>query len=259
VTPRKDPSVLIPFYNEAGNAAPLIEEIKGALDGIDYEIVCVNDCSDDTTGEELEAARLTMPDRIIVRTHVQRAGKSAALITGLREVSGRWTQLLDGDGQNDIADTRRLWDAIVAPGGTGRLGLIAGKRNSRNDSGFKWLQSRIANGVRRFLLRDDATDTGCGWKLMRTDAFRELPYFASMHRFLPALFKRAGWEVREELVNDRRRWHGSSKYGFLGRLGAGVADLIGMFWLVRRGKPGIAAEWNDPRAQAQPSDAKKSS
>ena len=112
----------------------------------------------------------------------------------------------------------------------------------------KWLQSRVANGVRRFLLRDDATDTGCGWKLMRTDAFRELPYFASMHRFLPALFKRAGWEVREELVNDRRRWHGSSKYGFLGRLGAGIADLIGMFWLVRRGKPGIAAEWNDPRA-----------
>ena len=114
------------------------------------------------------------------------------------------------------------------------------------------------------MLRDDATDTGCGWKLMRTDAFRELPYFASMHRFLPALMKRAGWEVREERVNDRRRWHGSSKYGFLGRLGAGTGDLVGMFWLVRRGQPGIAAEWNDPRApfymkEAQPSEAKKSS
>lgn len=258
MTPGRALSVLIPFHNEAGNAAPLIAEIKAALDGIDYEIVCVNDCSGDTTGQELEAARLEMPDRIIVRTHVRRAGKSAALMTGLREVNGAWTQLLDGDGQNDIADTRRLWDAIVAPGNTGRLGLIAGKRNSRNDSGFKWLQSRVANGVRRFLLRDDATDTGCGWKLMRTDAFRELPYFASMHRFLPALFKRAGWEVREELVNDRRRWHGSSKYGFLGRLGAGIGDLVGMFWLVRRGQPGIAKEWDDPRADAQSSAAKKS-
>ncbi|MEQ9316727.1 MAG: glycosyltransferase family 2 protein, partial [Henriciella sp.] len=166
---------------------------------------------------------------------------------------------IDGDGQNDIADTKRLWAEIIAPGNTGKLGLIAGKRNSRNDSGFKWLQSRVANGIRRFMLRDDATDTGCGWKLMRTDAFRELPYFASMHRFFPALIKRAGWEVREELVNDRRRWHGSSKYGFLGRLGAGIADLIGMFWLVRRGKPGIAVEWNDPRADDQPSEAKKSS
>tara|TARA_B100000378_G_scaffold219915_1_gene183250 strand:- start:22841 stop:23635 length:795 start_codon:yes stop_codon:yes gene_type:complete len=264
VTQSRDLSVLIPFYNEAGNVLPLLDEIHGALAGIDYEIVCVNDCSADTTAAELEEARTAHPDRVIVRTHVVRAGKSAALMTGLREVNGRWTQLLDGDGQNDIADTKRLWTEIVAPGNTGRLGLIAGKRNSRNDSGFKWLQSRVANGVRRFMLRDDATDTGCGWKLMRTDAFRELPYFASMHRFLPALMKRAGWEVREERVNDRRRWHGSSKYGFLGRLGAGTGDLVGMFWLVRRGQPGIAAEWNDPRApfymkEAQPSEAKKSS
>ncbi|WP_300377603.1 glycosyltransferase family 2 protein [Henriciella sp.] len=252
-------SVLIPFYNEAGNVAPLLDEIHDALAGIDYEIVCVNDCSDDATGGELEEARRKAPKRITVRTHVARAGKSAALMTGLRAVTGTWTQLLDGDGQNDIADTRRVWDAVIAPGNTGPLGLIAGKRKSRNDSGFKWLQSRIANGIRRFMLRDDATDTGCGWKLMRTDAFRELPYFASMHRFLPALMKRAGWEVREEPVNDRRRWHGQSKYGFLGRLGAGAADLFGVFWLVRRGQPGIAQEWNDPRAGAQSSVAKKSS
>lgn len=259
MTAERDLSVLIPFFNEAGNVHPLIDEIHAALDGLNYEIVCVNDCSSDATGIELSEAQSKAPDRVIVCTHVARAGKSAALMTGLRAVNGRWTQLLDGDGQNDVADTRRLWDEIVVPGNLGKLGLIAGKRKSRNDSGFKWLQSRVANGIRRFMLRDDATDTGCGWKLMRTDAFRELPYFASMHRFLPALMKRAGWEVREELVNDRRRWHGQSKYGFLGRLGAGIFDLFGVFWLVRRGTPGIAAEWNDPRAADQASDAKKSS
>ncbi|MEO0607408.1 MAG: glycosyltransferase family 2 protein, partial [Pseudomonadota bacterium] len=149
----------------------------------------------------------------------------------------------------DINDTARLWAALIDAKETGKLGIIAGKRNSRNDSGFKWLQSRVANGVRRFMLRDDATDTGCGWKLIRTEAFRELPFFASMHRFLPALIKRAGWEVREELVNDRARWHGQSKYGFLGRLGAGIFDLLGMFWLTRRGGQGVAAEWSDPRAE----------
>ena len=138
---------------------------------------------------------------------------------------------------------------MIAGQDTGSLGIVAGRRNSRNDSGFKWLQSRIANGVRKFVLRDDATDTGCGWKLIRTEAFRELPYFASMHRFLPALIKRAGWTVREELVNDRARWHGQSKYGFLGRLGAGLFDLCGMFWLTRRGGQGIAEEWDDPRAK----------
>lgn len=259
MTPERDLSVLIPFYNEAGNVTPLLDEIHAALDGLDYEIICVNDCSSDGTAEELLEAQARKPQRLVIRNHVRRAGKSAALMTGLRSVTGQWTQLLDGDGQNDIADTRRIWDAVIVPGGTGRLGLIAGKRKSRNDTGFKWLQSRVANGIRRFMLRDNATDTGCGWKLMRTDAFRELPYFASMHRFLPALMKRAGWEVREELVNDRRRWHGRSKYGFLGRLGAGIFDLFGVFWLVRRGQPGIAVEWDDPRAETQSSEAKKSS
>ncbi len=242
-------SVLIPFYNESGNVLPLLEEVHEALDGIAFEVVCVNDCSGDATGAELIEAADRWPETVVVFNHVARAGKSAALLTGLRAVRGLWTQLIDGDGQNDINDTARLWKEIIEGQDTGKLGIIAGKRNSRNDSGFKWLQSRIANGVRRFMLRDDATDTGCGWKLIRTEAFRELPFFASMHRFLPALIKRAGWEVREELVNDRARWHGQSKYGFLGRLGAGIFDLLGMFWLTRRGGQGIAAEWIDPRAE----------
>ncbi|MEL7040345.1 MAG: glycosyltransferase [Pseudomonadota bacterium] len=241
-------SVLIPFYNEQGNVLPLLEEVHSALDGIAFEVVCVNDCSDDATGDELAAAAQRWPQTVTVFSHIRRAGKSAALFTGLKAVRGTWTQLIDGDGQNDIHDTARLWPILIDGQDTGALGIVAGKRNSRNDSGFKWLQSRIANGIRRFVLRDDATDTGCGWKLIRTEAFRELPYFASMHRFLPALVKRAGWTVREERVNDRPRWHGRSKYGFLGRLGAGLFDLIGMFWLTRRGGQGVAREWNDPRA-----------
>lgn len=240
-------SVLIPFYNEAGNIIPLLEEVHDALKDITFEVICVNDCSEDATAQELAQAAERWPETVHIFSHIARAGKSAALFTGLKAVRGDWTQLIDGDGQNDISDTQRLWPIHISGQDTGRLGIIAGRRNSRNDSGFKWLQSRIANGVRRFVLRDDATDTGCGWKLIRTQAFRELPFFASMHRFLPALIKRAGWEVREELVNDRARWHGQSKYGFLGRLGAGMFDLLGMFWLTRRGGQGIAREWIDPR------------
>ena len=243
-----EPRVLIPFYTESGNVLPLLEEVHETLNGIAFEVVCVNDCSADATADELIEAAEKWPETVVVFNHIERAGKSAALFTGLKAVRGLWTQLIDGDGQNDINDTARLWKEIIEGQDTGKLGIIAGKRNSRNDSGFKWLQSRVANGVRRFMLRDDATDTGCGWKLIRTEAFRELPFFASMHRFLPALIKRAGWEVREELVNDRAWWHGQSKYGFLGRLGAGIFDLLGMFWLTRRGGQGIAAEWIDPRA-----------
>ncbi|MEM9740065.1 MAG: glycosyltransferase family 2 protein [Pseudomonadota bacterium] len=248
MTKTPDLSVLIPFYNESGNVIPLLQEVHAVLDGLAFEVVAVNDASEDNTAGELAEAIERWPDTLHLFTHVERRGKSAALYTGLQAIRGTWTQLLDGDGQNDVNDTRRLWDEIIVPGAPGKLGIIAGRRKSRNDSGFKWVQSRVANGVRRFVLKDDATDTGCGWKLIRTHAFRDLPYFASMHRFLPALVKRAGWDVREEPVNDRARWHGQSKYGFLGRLGAGIFDLIGMFWLTRRGGYGIAKEWDDPRA-----------
>lgn len=240
-------SVLIPFFNEAGNVRRVIEEVHQSLAGIRFELICVNDCSSDGTGSELAMMREQFPDTVSVFTHIVRRGKSAALFTGLRAVRAEWVQLLDGDGQNDPADTARIW-AGLREGAPARLGLIAGRRSSRNDSGFKWLQSRIANGIRRFLLQDDATDTGCGWKLIRAGAMRELPFFASMHRFLPALVKRAGWDVYEEAVNDRPRLAGVSKYGFLDRLTAGLFDLAGMYWLVRRGGYGIAAEWNDPRS-----------
>ena len=245
---RRDLTVLIPFFNEAGNIQPLIDEVHAALDGIDYEIVCVNDCSSDTTAAELVTAQAARPDRIKILTHVKRRGKSAALFTGLRTCVGDWVQLLDGDGQNDPADARRIWDLVAAKDENPALGIVCGRRTSRNDSGFKWLQSRVANGIRRFCLRDDATDTGCGFKLIRRRAFQDLPFFAARHRFLPALVKRAGWDVREEPVADRERMHGVSKYGFLGRFGAGLVDLFGMMWLVRRGGYGVAAEWNDPRA-----------
>lgn len=247
-----DLSVLIPFHNEMGNVVPVIEEIHGALDGIEFEIIAVDDASTDATAAELLQALERWPETLRVQTHIYRAGKSAALITGLKLVRAEWVQLLDGDGQNDPADTRRVWDAHLADNdfrnfeiGSNpiRLGLIAGRRTSRNDSGFKWIQSRIANGIRKFALKDDATDSGCGWKLIRTEAFRELPYFASMHRFLPALVKRAGWAVIEEPVNDRPRLAGQSKYGFFGRAAAGIIDLFGVMWLVRRGQHGLSKEW----------------
>ncbi|MEM9668948.1 MAG: glycosyltransferase family 2 protein [Pseudomonadota bacterium] len=250
--PAPDLSVLIPLHNEEGNALPVLNEVHELLGGLAFEVIAVNDASTDKTAEELKAALGKWPDSLIVVTHIYRAGKSAALRTGLKHVRGDWVQLLDGDGQNDPADTRRVWDAHLAANdfenidiGTNpaRLGLIAGRRLSRNDSGFKWIQSRIANGIRRFALKDDVTDSGCGWKLIRAEAFRELPYFESMHRFLPALVKRAGWAVIEEPVNDRPRLSGTSKYGFLGRAGAGIVDLIGVMWLVRRGRPGLEKEW----------------
>ena len=227
-------TVLVPVYNEAGNILPLLQEVEAALSGVcEYEVVFVDDGSSDATPAELDEARKNA--RVRVLRHRNRAGKSAALITGFWAARAPWIQTLDGDRQNDPADVARVWKAIHAPAPDAKLGIVCGVRKRRNDGIVKFLSSRIANFVRRGLLRDNTRDTGCGFKLIRREVAVRLPFFDGMHRFLPALVRRCGYETMEMRVEDRARVAGVSKYGFFGRLGAGIFDLFGVFWLIRRG------------------------
>ena len=142
---------------------------------------------------------------------------------------------LDGDGQNDPAFLPALLEALSA--GAPRIGLIAGQRVARKAGGFKKLQSRIANGVRGAILKDGTRDTGCGLKAFRREVFLMLPYFDGLHRFLPALVRREGYEIAYVDVIDRPRHSGVSNYGFFDRLWIGIMDLAGVWWLIRRKKP----------------------
>lgn len=228
-----DLSVVIPVKNEAGNIAPLVGEIAAALDRLlDYEIVYVDDGSDDDTAAEIRRLQATQPRLRLVR-HAESCGQSAAIRTGVKAAQGAWIATLDGDGQNDPADIPALWDLVRARPPAPPL-LIAGQRLHRHDSWSKRQSSRIANVVRRALLHDDTPDTGCGLKLFPRALFLDLPYFDHMHRFLPALVLRAGGSVRSVPVNHRPRGQGRSKYGVFDRLGVGITDLFGMMWLRRR-------------------------
>jgi dolichol-phosphate mannosyltransferase len=227
-------TVLVPVYNEAGNILPLLAEVEAALSGVcEYEVVFVDDGSSDASAEELKQAQ-TSP-RVRVLRHRKRAGKSAALVTGFWAAHAPWVQTLDGDRQNDPADVARVWQTIHQPAPDPKLGIVCGVRKKRNDGIVKFLSSRIANFVRRNLLRDNTRDTGCGFKLIRRDVAVLLPFFDGMHRFLPALVRRCGYQTLEISVEDRARVAGVSKYGFFGRLGAGIFDLFGVFWLIHRG------------------------
>jgi dolichol-phosphate mannosyltransferase len=228
-------TVLIPVFNEAGNIAPLADEVTAALGPlVTFELLFVDDGSMDPTPRELSEAQARYANVRVLR-HRKRAGKSAALATGFRAARGEWIQTLDGDRQNDPADAAEVWRLLHSPEAPARLGLVAGVRKRRNDGVIKFLSSRIANFIRRTMLRDATPDTGCGFKLIRRDVAVRLPFFDGMHRFLPALVRRAGYEVMQVPVNDRPRTAGRSKYGFFGRLGAGIVDLWGVFWLMRRG------------------------
>jgi dolichol-phosphate mannosyltransferase len=231
-----DLSIVIPVKNEAGNIAPLVAEIGAALDnsGIDYEIVYVDDGSDDPTAAEIARLQAADPRLRLVR-HAESCGQSAAIGTGVRAARAPWIATLDGDGQNDPADIPALWQIARAAPAVPPL-LIAGHRANRRDSWSKRRASKIANAVRRALLHDDTPDTGCGLKLFPRALFLDLPDFDHMHRFLPALALREGAVVRSLPVNHRPRERGTSKYGVLDRLAVGIADLFGVMWLRRRKK-----------------------
>ncbi|HEX3810505.1 MAG TPA: glycosyltransferase family 2 protein [Rhizomicrobium sp.] len=223
-------SVVVPIFNEAGNILPLAAEIRAALDGIcRFEILFVDDGSSDASAAELQAAQKN-DSAVRVFRHRKRAGKSAALFTAFHAARAPWIQTLDGDRQNDPADVAKVWRALPPDS----IGVVCGRRKRRNDGAVKWLSSRIANAVRRTLLRDDTPDTGCGFKLLRRDVAVRLPYFDGLHRFLPALVRRSGYGVSQVMVEDRPRTVGQSKYGFFGRLAVGIFDLFGVFWLLRR-------------------------
>lgn len=223
-------SLIVPMYNEAGNIGPLLDELRAAFKGVSHEIVVVDDASDDGAAEEV-AERMAKDPAIRVLTHGARAGKSRALITGFQAARGAWVLTLDGDGQNDPIDLARIWRATEeAPTDH----IVAGVRERRNDGAVKWLTSKSANFVRRRLLRDDCRDSGCGVKLMPTAFVQALPYFDNMHRFFPALARRAGLDVREQMISDRPRVHGVSKYGFFDRAAAAFLDTVGVYWLTRR-------------------------
>ena len=224
-------SVVIPVRNEAGNVAPLIAEIAAALAGTSFEVVYVNDGSSDGTQAELSELMNNRPWlRQIV--HASSCGQSAAVRTGVTAARAPLVVTLDGDGQNDPAFIPALIEAARAP----RIGLVAGQRLGRKDTGFKKLQSRIANRVRSTVLRDGTRDTGCGLKAFRRNVFMALPYFDGLHRFLPALVKREGYDIAYVDVVDRPRRHGTSNYGMWDRLWIGILDLAGVWWLIRRKK-----------------------
>jgi dolichol-phosphate mannosyltransferase len=225
-------SVIVPVKNEAGNIAALVDEIDAALAGTDYELIYVNDGSTDGTEAELKTLRATQP-RLRQIQHKLSCGQSAAVRTGVMHARAPLVATLDGDGQNDPAFLPRLLAVLDE---NPRIGLVAGQRMGRKDTGFKKLQSRIANGVRSFVLRDGTRDTGCGLKAFRRETFLALPYFDGLHRFLPALIRREGYEIGYVDVVDRQRRHGVSNYGMWDRLWVGILDLCGVWWLVRRKK-----------------------
>ncbi|HWC72829.1 MAG TPA: glycosyltransferase family 2 protein [Gemmatimonadales bacterium] len=224
-------SLVVPAYNERENLAPLLDEITSALagQGRTYEVIVVDDGSTDGTLHELKALRGRYP-QLRVLAFERNAGQTAAFAAGFRAARAPIVITLDADLQNDPADIPRLVDTLEQSGAT----AVAGFRAARRDTPWKRLQSRIANGVRNRLNGEVIRDTGCSLKAFRTEAVRQLPMFAGMHRFLPTLIKMQGGTVTEVAVGHRPRRHGVTKYGMWNRVWRSLADAFAVRWMQNR-------------------------
>lgn len=226
-------SVVIPARNEAGNIAALLDEIAEALAPFaPVEVIVVDDGSTDGTAD---LVRGLAREGVRVIRHDRSGGQSAAVHSGVLAARAPIVLTLDGDGQNPPAELPKLARPLLQDS-TGRIGLVAGQRLIRQDRLSKRVASRLANGLRGWLLRDGTRDTGCGLKGFRREAFLALPYFNHMHRYLPALFARDGWRIVHVDVGHRPRGAGQSNYSNLQRALVGAVDLLGVAWLLRRRK-----------------------
>lgn len=230
-------TVVIPALNEAGNIGRLVEETFAAIPAQWLaEVIVVDDASTDSTPSEIKSLVDSgkFPGLRYLR-HEQRSGQSCALRSGVLAATSPIIATMDGDGQNDPKDIPRLLEALAAPGSDGPA-LVNGWRKERKDTGSKRWASRAANRIRDAVLKDDCPDTGCGIKVYWREVFLRLPFFSSMHRYMPALFQTYGHAVAYVPVNDRPRQAGVSKYNNLNRALVGLYDLVGVTWLRKRTK-----------------------
>ena len=222
-------SVVVPAYNEEENVVPLADEIIAALATLagGFELILVDDASTDSTARVI--GNIKNP-HVRAVCHRVNCGQSAAIGSGFQAARGEWVATLDGDGQNDPADLPAMLEKAIHDG----VDCVTGVRRKRQDNFLRRFSSRVANGFRNWITGDRVSDSGCGIRVVRRAALREIPVFNGMHRFLPTLLRGQGYSVAETTVNHRERLRGTSKYGVHNRLWRGIRDCFGIRWYLKR-------------------------
>lgn len=241
-------TIVIPARDEVVAIGPLVQDVGRVMTGRDFELIVIDDGSRD--GSHHVLAGLAVKHLWMTWLHNSDAvGQSAAVRMGVRAARARLIVTLDGDGQNPPDQIPKLLAPFASLDATA-LGLVQGQRQDRQDRAVKRWASHAANAIRGWLLHDGVRDSGCGLRAFRREAYLDLPWFDHIHRFMPAMMLREGWQVTNVPVTHSERIGGQSKYTNLARALVGVPDLLGAAWLIRRAGPPRHA----PRRSIDPPD-----
>jgi glycosyltransferase involved in cell wall biosynthesis len=212
-------SLVITLYNEEENIAPLLQNIKAALESFHYELILVNDGSTDRT--LAQAKKLADSNTKIINLK-RNFGQTAAMAAGIDEADGDYIVTLDGDLQNDPSDIPAMLHKLKSE----EWDVVAGNRKNRKDGALlRKIPSKLANRLIRNLTGVTIRDYGCTLKVFRKEVAKNLELYGELHRFIPILAVLQGARITDMDVNHHPRIFGQSKYG-LGRTFKVISDLI---------------------------------
>ena len=222
-------TVIVPVYNEEDNMQALEERLGAWLPTSTVKacVLFVDDGSSDASLTRIKEICSRQPDFLYL-AFARNCGLSAAIKAGIDAAESEYVGYIDADLQTDPQDFNLLIPHLK------EHELVMGIRANRKDTAWKRFQSKFANGFRRMMTGDKATDTGCPLKVMRTANARRVPFVKGMHRFLPALFGLQGCSVKEMPVRHYPRVAGVSKFSMSNRLIAPLQDCFAFRWMRSR-------------------------
>ena len=232
VTERKV-SFLIPAYNEEESIPELYRQVMENVriceeEGLmtDYEFLFINDGSRDGTAEALRELHRQDP-KVRYLFFRKNFGKSAALETGFRNVTGDVVITMDADLQDDPCELKNFLMKLDEG-----YDLVSGWKHNRLDPAEKRLPSKLFNKVTAKMSGILLHDFDCGYKAYRREVTDALDLYGSMHRYIPVLAWRHGYRIAEIPVHHNKRKYGKSKYG-MERYLQGLFDFLTVFFLTR--------------------------
>lgn len=219
-------TIIVPVYNEEENTDALEQRLAAYLAKASRKacVLFVNDGSRDASAQRIAEICSRQPHMFFI-SFEKNCGLSAAIKAGFDMARSPLVGYIDADLQTDPDD----FDLLLAHADS--FELVMGIRANRKDSGFKRIQSKIANGFRRMMTGDDAVDTGCPLKVLHTDVARRIPMFTGMHRFLPALVGLQNGKVKQVPVRHYPRVAGVSKFSLANRLVGPAMDCFAFRWM----------------------------